>query len=145
MANTKIEWATKIIKNFWNKVDKTDSCWIWNAGLFKDNGYGQFRVGDKKMKAHRVSYMIINGNIPDGKILCHTCDNRKCVNPNHLILADHKFNAEDREKKGRGIRGRKIPKPKTRGSNNQIANQFNVSQSAIAQIIRGEKWLHVQR
>lgn len=169
MGATKIEWCDKVLKNFWSKVHKTEGCWEWQAGLFQGNGYGQFRVGAAKMKAHRVAYIITTGEIPLGKILCHTCDNRKCVNPRHLILADSKFNANDRERKNRGTRGRKIPKPGTRGSKNHaakltehlvvkilelrrrgysystLATCFNVSKSAIAQIIRGEKWQDVPR
>lgn len=167
MAQSKIEWTDKIINNFWEKVNKTDSCWLWEAGVFKGNGYGQFRVGDKKMKAHRVAYILIKGEIPEDKILCHSCDNRICVNPNHLTPADHKYNTMDMQKKGRA--NRNVPKPNQRGSKNHasklseddvsaiialkklgysykaIAEEYNVSISAIAQIIRGKKWQHVRR
>ena len=100
MGKTKIEWTDEIKKRFWGYVDKTLTCWLWNAGCFQ-NGYGQFRLGKKKVKAHRFAYMMCFGEIPVGKIVCHRCDNKKCVNPTHLFLGTHKDNAQDREKKNR--------------------------------------------
>ncbi|MBN2591610.1 MAG: HNH endonuclease [Sedimentisphaerales bacterium] len=99
MSKSKIEW-TEIVKRFWSYVDKTQSCWLWKAGLFS-NGYGQFRVRNKKIKAHRFAYEIANGKILPNIIVCHSCDNPKCVNPKHLFLSTHKGNALDREFKKR--------------------------------------------
>jgi hypothetical protein len=71
---------------FLAKVEKTDSCWHWKAGTTK--GYGRFWVGDRKTgrtaAAHRVSYQLFVGPIPDGMALDHLCRNRRCVNPQHL-------------------------------------------------------------
>lgn len=89
---------------FWAKVDQrsADECWEWTA-YRNDKGYG--RIGRTGGKAHflapRVSWTIAFGDIPDGLIVCHHCDNPPCVNPAHLFLGTHKDNADDRETKGR--------------------------------------------
>lgn len=101
MGKTKIEWNNTDSERFWAKVQKSESCWIWQAGLF-DNGYGQFRLGKRKVKAHCFSWVIYFGQIPQGKLICHRCDNKQCVNPSHLFIGTHKDNAQDRENKGRG-------------------------------------------
>jgi len=68
---------------FWSKVNKTDECWIWTAGK-NQKGYGQFRLNGKTQKAHRVSYELMIGPIPDGLQIDHLCRNRACVRPDHL-------------------------------------------------------------
>lgn len=74
------------LSRFWSKVNKTNSCWVWTAGLNSNNGkgYGQFYLNGKKVKSHRLSYEITIGKIPDGMVLDHLCRNRQCVNPDHL-------------------------------------------------------------
>lgn len=71
-------------ENFWKKVNVADGCWEWQAYRDRD-GYGTFRVGDKKQRAHRVSFAIQNGRFPRADhVLDHLCKNTACVNPNHL-------------------------------------------------------------
>ena len=67
---------------FWGKVDKTQDCWIWTAGTRR--GYGHFWSSGKDISAHRFSYELLVGKIPDGLQLDHLCRNRVCVNPDHL-------------------------------------------------------------
>ena len=88
------------MKRFWEKVDKTDVCWLWMASKDRD-GYGYFNVGGAIRKAHRVSYELAHGSIPEGAHVCHTCDNPSCVRPDHLWLGDNRLNTLDRDRKGR--------------------------------------------
>ena len=91
-------------QRFWANVDKSDSCWNWTASLSK-SGYGAFSNNGKYVRAHRYSWSLHNGKIPDGLCVLHRCDNRKCVNPDHLWLGTHDDNMRDRTLKGRQCRG----------------------------------------
>jgi hypothetical protein len=96
-------------QRFWSKVNKTPTCWVWTACVDK-MGYGRFYVaGKKRDHPHRISWAMKNGPIPKGMFVLHKCDNPPCVNPDHLILGTHLENMQDRDRKGRGIKGRKKP------------------------------------
>lgn len=86
------------------KVTKTPTCWLWIAGSRGKTGYGAFKYNGKVVDSHRVSYMIYKGEIPQGMYVCHSCDNRKCVNPNHLFLGTAKDNYDDAVGKGRIVK-----------------------------------------
>lgn len=81
-------------ERFWQKVDKTDSCWNWTAARF--NGYGIFRFQGAARIAHRISYTWRFGPIPEGIEIDHMCHNRSCVNPEHLRPATKILNGQNR-------------------------------------------------
>lgn len=89
-----------ILDRFEKKFDKTDGCWIWNAAT-DGKGYGAFSYKGKRATASRVSYELYKGSFPSQMHVLHTCDNPRCVNPDHLFLGTNKDNVEDRKSKGR--------------------------------------------
>ena len=99
------------IQEFWQNVDRRgpDDCWLW-LGKLTDDGYGSFTAtlrGKQVWKAHRYSWLLNVGEIPGKRLVCHSCDNPACVNPDHLWLGTHKQNQLDMQIKGRQVRGRK--------------------------------------
>ena len=90
------------MKRFWDKVQKTEGCWLWTASKCRD-GYGYFAFDGRLQKAHRVCYQLTRGRpIPAGAWVLHACDNPSCVRPSHLWLGNNRLNSLDRERKGRG-------------------------------------------
>ncbi len=93
---------------FWMHVIKTESCWIWTGNRDKD-GYGNIGNGPrdsyKLIRAHRLSYALHKGEVPDNLFVCHTCDKPYCVNPDHLFLGTAKDNENDKVNKGRQAKG----------------------------------------
>lgn len=81
-------------ERFWGKVQKSDSCWLWQ-GKPTSTGYGVITSEGARIYAHRFSYELSNGEIPDGLLIDHICHNRLCVNPEHLRLATVKQNLEN--------------------------------------------------
>lgn len=151
-----------IEERFWKKVDKKspDECWEWTAST-NEKGYGiigRGRRGEGTVKAHRLSYELANGKIDDNMVICHSCDNPKCVNPNHLFLGTNGDNVADMVNKNRNVNGEQVGTSKLseyqvieikniystgKYSYRQIAEMYNVSRSLIGYIVRGEKWAHL--
>ncbi len=152
------------ISVFWSKVDikSSDDCWDWLAGLFR-SGYGSYTADNKTYRAHRISWELTNGPIPEDRLILHKCDNKRCCNPNHLYCGTHTDNQHDRNERnptsanmaGRGKTKlsekeiyliRKTYKEK-RGTTPQmdirreLASQFKVSVSTISRVAASSVYL----
>ena len=93
-------------ERFWRYVLKTEDCWIWTGGSKNQKGYCLIQVGGKGSKhilAHRLSYTIHHGAIPDGMVIMHSCDNPGCVNPAHLKAGTQSENIIEAFNKGRKV------------------------------------------
>jgi len=90
--------TSSVLNRFWAKVlnrGKENSCWLWSGSL-NTFGYGQLNAySGTRVSAHRLSFLIHNGYLPQDKLVCHTCNNKACVNPSHLYLGNHQINGLD--------------------------------------------------
>jgi HNH endonuclease len=145
-------------ERFLDKVspDAATGCWLWK-GYISLSGYAVARVGKKNRSAHRISWVLFRGEIPAGLLVCHRCDVRACVNPDHLFLGTPAENSADMKRKGRNCFGencptarfnteqvRKIKALLVRGEAvRAIARRWGVSESAIHHIKHGRTWRHI--
>lgn len=96
---------------FWKHVDRSSECWLWTGALLQSGKYGLFAWYDESRQkqqlrtAHRASYELAYGPIPEGQMVLHTCDNRACVKPEHLYLGTHTQNMQDMTVRGRAATG----------------------------------------
>lgn len=107
-------------------VKITDGCWHW-TGCVNDNGYGRIRINDQEYLTHRLSYAVHCGHYSSKLDVCHTCDEPRCVNPEHLFLATHLENMRDASQKKRFSR-------KTR--RNGYGGHFKLSEADVVEIIK---------
>lgn len=109
---------------FWRYVEKTEACWLW-TGPKMTRGYGLYFMNGKRRGAHRLAYEFTYGQIPEGLLACHKCDNPPCVRPDHLFLGTVGDNMADAARKGRS---RTKPRP---GQDNPRAKLTDFSVLAI--------------
>lgn len=89
-------------QRFWALVDKGEGCWEWTGAARCDRGYGAFKICGRLIGAHNFSFAVCSGKpIPVGLEVCHSCDNPRCVRPDHLFLGTHSQNMRDASRKGR--------------------------------------------
>jgi len=149
-------------ERFFKNVEKVDGCWEW-LGCIGNHGYGQFDYKKVKNTAHRASYKIHKGEIAKGLCVCHTCDNRKCVNTAHLYLGDSKQNTKDMwdRKRNRVANGgsqgfvkpvitadeaREIKALVAQGVIQQtVAEKFNINQTTVSRIALGKITYHADQ
>jgi len=159
----------KTTARFWSKVDKNGPtvshvkglgpCWAWKASTNRA-GYGRMGVGGRMLRAHRISWAVHNGPIPEGVCVCHRCDTRLCVNPAHLFLGTQLDNMRDRDVKKRHVAtpgeqngAARLTAADVLGiraqyaaggiSQQKLGERFGVSQSSISCVLLRETWAHV--
>jgi len=161
---------TLLRQRFYENVKPGSGCWLWRGSLTA-KGYGRIKIKRKHYGAHRLSWIVHNGDIPDGLCVCHKCDTPQCVNPSHLFLGSHADNQRDCQRKGRRASGAahghyKKPEAWPRGRRHfraklsdekvryiremrgavpqrVLAEKFNVPQTAISAVQRNKTWRHV--
>lgn len=152
--------SPKRLQDFLSNIAHDENgCWNWSAYI-ATTGYGMFRFRQRNTKAHRVSYVIHRGEIPAGLLVLHKCDNRKCVNPDHLFLGTTADNMRDMAQKGRAVKGSahklsRLTETQVVGiltlrqrfgvPCSRIANSLGVHPTTIELIVNGKTWPHVPR
>lgn len=147
--------SLKFIKRFWARVDKTPTCWLWKHTKDK-YGYGTIKANGEKRRAHRLSFILMFGDIAENKWVLHKCDVRHCVNPEHLYLGTAKDNAEDRQQRNPQLgesHGRakftakqilKIRQLSKKGKTpKELAGNFRSSPQNIRHIVSNQSWAHI--
>lgn len=157
---------SRILENVY--VDPVTECWDWLNGLH-GGGYGFIQYKGKRWTASRASYDIFVGEIPEGMFVCHTCDNKKCCNPEHLFVGTQADNIADMYNKGREntsglLLGRKPGEMRGRSKltddgvleimsmlksgdmdQAEIAEKFGVHKATISKINCGTRWRHITK
>lgn len=151
------EWVEKEYNRIMKHVVVQPECWDWTATF--SNGYPRFRFMGRMQMAHRVLYALVKGPIPEGMVVRHTCDNSRCINPEHLVLGTQRENMADRERRGRnGNMGEKSPWARLTAEEvvsireryaaggitlKELGLMHGVSQNTIHAIVTGFSWKHV--
>lgn len=147
-----VKLTTRSASNFWNRVRKTEVCWIFQ-GAKNSQGYGHFGG----TRAHRVAFFLATGIQPDGKMVLHKCDNPSCCKPDHLFLGSHKENMRDMQLKKRAPHGEKCPnhrltkeqvveirRRRSEGEKStDLGAEFGVNQGQISKICSRKHWRYV--
>jgi hypothetical protein len=141
-------------KLFWDKLQqaKPSECWLWK-GTIASNGYGKLHFNGRQLQAHRVSYYLHHGAIPEQLLVLHRCDVRLCCNPAHLWTGSHRDNTRDCVDKGRWNPRRKLTESDVLRirhlslgglTSSEIAERFMIGSSCIRNILAGITWKKVR-
>lgn len=144
------------IARFWSRVEvkRGDQCWPWR-GPVNGGGYGEFKMDGRAYVSSRVSYMAAFGDIPDGYVVRHTCDNPRCCNPKHLLTGTHADNVRDRVIRQRSAVGESASNSKLteaqvleirsrpKGALQHLAECYGVTKQTIEAIRYRRSWKHL--
>ena len=128
--------------------EPNSGCWLWDGAL-NMHGYGDFRHFGRRSGPHRISYALFVADIPDGSLVCHKCDVRCCVNPDHLFLGTNSTNMRDMYAKGRGRKQVRLTPALVKeirlapSSHKEAAQRFGVKPCAIRDARVGKTWSYV--
>jgi hypothetical protein len=140
------------LANLSARIEITPECWNWTGSKDRD-GYGVFGRGKRKHRAHRAMYELHFGTIPKGMLVCHSCNNRGCVNPGHLYIDDNTGNIRYAAAQGRMRPGEKNSNVKLSEEAVRailaseewhwvLAERYGVTRGLVSKIKRGAKWRH---
>lgn len=163
---------TLSVKVFWDKVDKSGECWLWMGSRYLANrgGHGRAQINGRVCGAHRLSWELTYGQIPNGLWVLHKCGNAPCVRPDHLYLGTVAENNADTKRMGRMwtgdrhwsklkpeliVRGEKHGRAKltlekareirasfsSGSSTKELAAKYGISTSLVRSVVRGETWV----
>ena len=154
MRNALVPRDWSLEQRFWHYTQKRKKkdCWPWTLKPISV-GYGRLTWKRRTIRAHRLSWIVNFGPIPRGKCVLHSCDNRRCVNPNHLFLGDPTSNMKDRDAKGRQARGETSGNAVMTTSNvlalrasplslSKAAIKFGISKAQASKIRCRKSWAH---
>ncbi len=143
-----------VYPKFLSYIDRTGDCWLWTGFVHPETGYGRCYKKYGSRSPHRAAFIMAHGPILDGNYICHLCDNKRCVRPNHLVQGSVQQNHDDMWAKGRGISGSdhvhsklspeqvaSLKEDRLNGATfRELGEKYNVSRQTANNVVRGKRY-----